>query len=91
MSVDRGKTPILKVAISSLLLSLLIVIIVVLIRWKIWKEGERMREVAENIIEKMKKRNSATRTLKSEEQSVRKADDIEDEEKWIHSLYDALW
>jgi hypothetical protein len=41
--------------------------------------------------EKMRKRDSSSRISKSNEQSVEKADEIEDDEKWIHSLYDALW
>jgi mannitol-specific phosphotransferase system IIBC component len=90
-SVNDGKTPFLKVVISSLLFSLLIVIVIILIRLKVWKERDKMRAVAESMIEKMKKRKSSTRISKSKEHSAKKGDDIDDDEKWVHSLYDALW
>ena len=67
------------------------VIIIILIRWRIWQEKHRMREVAESVIEKMKKRNPSPRIPKTKYQSVKREDDFEDEEKWIMSLYDTLW
>jgi hypothetical protein len=58
---------------------------------KIWKEKDQMRAVAAIMTEKMRKRDSSARVSKSKAISAKRADDIEDEETWIHSLYDALW
>jgi hypothetical protein len=58
---------------------------------KIWKEKDQMRAVAAIMTEKMRKRESIAQISKANAQSPKKEDEIEDEEKWIHSLYDALW